>query len=79
MRIVDAHHHLWNPGVIDYALFRRAPRLAPVAGPHRAADFDAVAKANGIAGAVAVAVEAASAGADHRRRRGSSPRPRARQ
>jgi L-fuconolactonase len=62
MRIVDAHHHLWDPGAIDYALFRQAPRLAPVTDAHRAADFDAVARANGVS--AAIAVEAASAGAD---------------
>ncbi|HVZ14592.1 MAG TPA: amidohydrolase family protein [Bauldia sp.] len=62
MRIVDAHHHLWDPGVVDYALFRQAPRLAAVTAPHRAHDFDAVARASGIS--EAVAVEAASAGAD---------------
>jgi L-fuconolactonase len=62
MRIVDAHHHLWDPGAVDYALFREAPRLAAITTPHRARDFDAVARANGIS--AAVAVEAASAGAD---------------
>src|SRR6476620_7239728 len=63
MRIVDAHHHLWDPSAIHDALFDRAERLGPVAEAHRAADFDAVAKANGVSGALAV--EAASAGADH--------------
>src|SRR4051794_32300886 len=63
MRIVDAHHHLWDPTTIHYALFDRAERLGPVTGPHRAEDFDAVAKANGVS--CALAVEAASAGADH--------------
>jgi len=62
MRIVDAHHHLWDPRAVDYALFREAPRLAAVTGPHRAADFDTVAHANRVSDAVAV--EAASAGAD---------------
>jgi L-fuconolactonase len=63
MRIVDAHCHLWDPTKVDYALLKGATRLAPVAGPHLAGDFDAVARANGVSGAVAV--EAASAGADH--------------
>jgi L-fuconolactonase len=63
MRIVDAHHHLWDPGALDYALLKGASRLAPIAVPHRAADFDAVARANGVT--AAVAIEAASAGADH--------------
>jgi L-fuconolactonase len=63
MRIVDAHHHLWDPRALDYSLLRNATRLAPVAGPHLALDFDAVAEANGVV--AAVAVEAASAGADH--------------
>lgn len=62
MRIIDAHHHLWDPGAVEYALFRRVERLARVALPRRASDFDSVARANGVSGAVAV--EAASAGAD---------------
>lgn len=63
MRIVDAHHHLWDPAAVDYSVLRTVPRLAPVAGPQRAADFEAVARANDVA--AAIAVEAASAGADH--------------
>jgi L-fuconolactonase len=63
MRIVDAHHHLWDPHAVDYSLFRNAAKLAAVTGPHLAPDFDAVARANGVGGAVAV--EAASAGAHH--------------
>jgi L-fuconolactonase len=62
MRIVDAHHHLWDPSTIHYALFE-AERLRPVTGAHRAEDFDAVALANGVSGALVV--EAASAGADY--------------
>ena len=63
MRIVDAHHHLWDPSSIDYALFHAVERLTPVMGAHRAEDYDAVAYANGVSGALAV--EAASAGADY--------------
>lgn len=62
MRIVDAHHHLWDPGVVRYDLLRPEGPLAPLARPFRAADFDAVALANGVSDAIAV--EAASAGAD---------------
>jgi L-fuconolactonase len=63
MRIVDAHHHLWDPRAIEYSLFRNATRLAPVTAPHLSADFDAIARAKGVS--AAVAVEAASAGADN--------------
>ena len=63
MRIVDAHHHLWNPSAVHYALFDQAEHLRPVTGAHRAEDFDAVANANGISGALVV--EAASARADY--------------
>ena len=62
MRIVDAHHHLWDPRAVRYELLRPEGVLAPLARPFRAADFDRVAGDAGVADAVAV--EAASAGAD---------------
>jgi L-fuconolactonase len=62
MRIVDAHHHLWDPSEVDYELLRRVGRLAPLARRFDAAAFDAVARAHGVS--AAIAVEATSAGAD---------------
>jgi L-fuconolactonase len=62
MRIIDAHHHLWDPSAVGYVLLQPAGPLAPLARQFRSADFDAVARANGVADAIVV--EAASAGAD---------------
>lgn len=62
MRIVDAHHHLWDPHVIDYALLRPHGPLTTLAAPHPAVAFDAVAADHGVS--EAIAVEATSAGAD---------------
>jgi L-fuconolactonase len=62
MRIIDAHHHLWDPTVIAYRLLDGSGRLAPLVRPVLSREFDAVARANGVT--AAVAVEAASAGAD---------------
>ena len=62
MRIIDAHHHLWDPTVISYRLLDGSGRLAPLVRPVLSREFDAVARANGVT--AAVAVEAASAGAD---------------
>jgi L-fuconolactonase len=62
MRTIDAHHHLWDPTRVSYRLLDGSGRLAPLVRPVLAAEFDAVARANGIG--AAVAVEAASAGAE---------------
>ena len=62
MRIVDAHHHLWDPRAIHYDLIDGKGRLAPLAKPFLSATFDALAAENGIA--EGIAVEATSAGAD---------------
>ncbi len=62
MRIVDAHHHLWDPTVTHYALLRRDGPLADLSRPFLAASFDAVAHEHGVGDAIAV--EATSAGAD---------------
>ena len=62
MRIVDAHHHLWDPRALDYTLLNEHGKLAPLAKPFLAGTFDAVAEKNGITDAIAV--EATSAGAD---------------
>jgi L-fuconolactonase len=64
MRIVDAHHHLWDPRSLHYGLLDGRGRLASLARPVLSAEFDAVAHANGIS--AAIVVEAASAGADPR-------------
>src|SRR3569623_1448956 len=62
MRIIDAHHHLWDPTAIRYRLLDGTGRLAPLVRPVLAVEFDAVARSNGVE--AAIAVEAASAGAD---------------
>jgi L-fuconolactonase len=62
MRIVDAHHHLWDPQVVDYELLGADGPLAPLAAAHDSTAFDGVAREHGIS--MAIAVEATSAGAD---------------
>lgn len=59
MRIVDAHHHLWDTRRFRYPLFDRIPALDR---PFPVDDFDQVAAAVGVD--ASVCVEAASAGAD---------------
>jgi L-fuconolactonase len=57
--IFDAHHHLWDTRVLDYALFRNLPALER---PFLLADYEEEARRLGVTGSLWV--EAASAGAD---------------
>ncbi len=59
MRIVDAHHHLWDTRRFRYPLFDRIPALNR---PFPIDDFDQIASAVGVD--TSVCVEAASAGID---------------
>lgn len=59
MRILDAHHHLWDTRYLRYTLFDRIPALNR---PFPVEDYDREAAATGIE--TSVCVEAASAGAD---------------
>jgi L-fuconolactonase len=58
--IVDAHHHLWDAEVLEYALFDGP--LQAVKGRYDVAVFEDIALRNGIG--ASICVEAASAGAD---------------
>jgi L-fuconolactonase len=60
--VLDSHHHLWDTTELSYELFRTVPALDR---PYRAAEYDAEARALGIA--ASICVEAASAGTDGRR------------
>lgn len=62
MRIVDAHHHLWDPAALDYRLLSELPQLGPLRQAYTADRFASVAVANGVSGSVCI--EAASAGAN---------------
>ena len=64
MRIVDAHHHLWDPRAIKYSLLDGTGRLSPLSKSFLATAYDEIARENGATWAIAV--EAASAGADPR-------------
>ena len=59
MRIVDAHHHLWDTTRLHYPLFEQIP---PLHRPFLAPEYDAAAARCGVISAVCV--EAASVGAD---------------
>jgi L-fuconolactonase len=59
VRIIDAHHHLWDTTRIRYPLFEQIP---PLHRPFLAPEYDAVAVPAGVTGAVCV--EVASVGAD---------------
>jgi L-fuconolactonase len=59
VRIVDAHHHLWDTRRFRYPLFDRIPALNR---PFPIGDFDQIASAVGVD--ASVCVEAASAGID---------------
>jgi L-fuconolactonase len=59
LRIVDAHHHLWDTRRFRYPLFERVPALNR---PFPVDDFEPVATALGIE--ASVCVEAATAGPD---------------
>jgi len=59
VRIVDAHHHLWDTRRFRYPLFDRVPALNH---PFPIGDFDQIASAAGVD--ASVCVEAASAGID---------------
>jgi L-fuconolactonase len=62
MRVVDAHHHLWDPEAVAYDLLRPVGPLAALAVRHDATTFDAAAREHDVT--AAIAVEATSAGAD---------------
>jgi L-fuconolactonase len=53
MRIVDAHHHLWDLGVRDQDWIT-GPALAPLRRDFLLGDYQSVADANGIAASVVV-------------------------
>jgi L-fuconolactonase len=53
MRIVDAHHHLWDLGVRDQDWIT-GPALAPLRRDFLLADFQPLAEANGVAASVVV-------------------------
>ncbi len=59
MKIIDAHHHLWNTRVLHYELFDSVPALRR---PYLARDYENVAAANRVESSICV--EAASAGTD---------------
>jgi L-fuconolactonase len=59
--VLDAHHHLWDPAVLDYSLFETVQELN---WPYTLAQFDDEAERLGIG--QSICVEAASAGADGR-------------
>lgn len=59
MRILDAHHHLWDTRHLRYTLFDRIPALNR---PFPVEDYERVAAAAGVE--TSVCVEAASAGTD---------------
>jgi L-fuconolactonase len=60
--VFDAHHHLWDTGVLEYRLFREVPALDR---PFLLAEYEHEARNLGVTGSLWV--EAASAGADGRR------------
>jgi L-fuconolactonase len=64
VRILDAHHHLWDPAEVAYDLLQPVGPLAPLARRFDAASFDEAARSHGVS--AAIAVEATSAGADPR-------------
>ena len=53
VRIVDAHHHLWDLGVRDQDWIT-GPALAPLRRDFLLGDYQAVAEANGVAASVVV-------------------------
>jgi L-fuconolactonase len=53
MRVVDAHHHLWDLGVRDQDWIT-GPALAPLRRDFLLADFQPLADANGVAASVVV-------------------------
>ena len=59
--ILDAHHHLWDPGAVEYTLFRDHPRLKPLAISLAAEGYDRVAADHGITSAICIEVSSAGA------------------
>lgn len=59
MKLIDAHHHLWDTNHLHYPLFDKTPALNR---PFMLTDFEAVAAAHDVS--QSICVEAASAGAD---------------
>ncbi len=49
---IDAHHHLWNPGTVDYPWL--GPELAPIDGPMELDRLTPLLQANGIGAGVLV-------------------------